>query len=40
MHVILFTNTPIPEGAFAEDRVHLITLTKAAEVWNWTTKII
>ena len=40
MHVILFTNTPIPEGAFAEDRVHLITLTKAADVWNWTTKII
>ena len=40
MHAILFTNTPIPEGAFAEDRVHLITLTKAADVWNWTTKII
>lgn len=40
MHAILFTNTPIPEGAFAEDRVYLITLTKAADVWNWTTKII
>lgn len=40
MHVVMFTNTPIPEGAFAEDRVHLITLTKACDVWNWTTKII
>lgn len=37
MHVVIFTNTPIPEDAFADNRVHLITLEKVANCWNFIT---
>jgi len=39
LHVVIFTNSEIPDDAFAEDRVHLIKLTKACNVINFTERI-
>jgi len=38
LHVVIFTNSEIPDDAFAEDRVHLITLTKACNVINFAER--
>lgn len=38
LHVVIFTNSEIPDDAFAEDRVHLITLTKACNVINFSER--